>query len=88
MAPRNQFPFRGSLTSAVEFFAITPADDADVEQVPRAIYVGGGGDLTVIAQGGGDPVTFKAVPGGQTLVISPARVLDTGTTATDLVGLV
>lgn len=87
MAPRNQFPFRGSLTSAVEFFAITPDDDNDLVQVPRAIYVGGAGDLAVIQLKGGDPVIFKGVTAGQTLVISPARVVAAGTTATDLVGL-
>lgn len=85
---RNQFPARGATTAAVEFFAITPDDDADLSQVPRAIYVGGGGDVAVQGQLDDEAVTFKGVPTGTILVIAPARVLDTGTTATDLVALV
>lgn len=85
---KNQFPVRGATTAAVEFFVITPDDDADLGQVPRAIYVGAGGDVAVQGQLDDEAVTFKGVPAGTTLVIAPARVLDTGTTATDLVALV
>lgn len=85
---RNQFPVRGATTAAVEFFSIVPHDTNELAQVPRAIFVGGAGDLAVQGQLDDETVIFKGLAAGQTLVIAPARVLDTGTTATDLVALV
>lgn len=82
MAPRNQFPSRGSLGSAIEFFAITKHDTNELAQVPRAIWVGGAGDIAL------DGVVLKAVPAGTLLPVSPSKVNATGTTATDIVGLV
>ncbi|MDP1599008.1 hypothetical protein [Phenylobacterium sp.] len=84
---KNQFPVRGATTSAVEMFTIAPHATDELPQVPRAIYVGGAGNLAVVTQGG-ETVVFKGLGAGQTLVIAPARVLIAGTTATDLVGLV
>lgn len=80
--PRNQFPDRGALGSAREFFAITKHDTNELAQVPRAIWVGGAGDIAL------DGVVLKAVPAGTLLPVSPSKVNATGTTATDLVGLV
>jgi hypothetical protein len=66
--------------------AITPSDTVDLANVTRAIYVGTGGDLTVIMRGG-QSVTFTAVPQGVMLSVRASRVLATGTTATNLVGV-
>ena len=66
--------------------AITPSDTTDLAVVTRAIYVGTGGDLKVTMRGG-QTVTLKAVPQGSTLPLRVARVLFTGTTAADLVGV-
>lgn len=85
---KNQFPVRGATTAAVEFFAITPHDTDELPQVPRAIFVGGAGDIAVRGQLGEDTVVFKGLTAGQTLVIAPVQVLLAGTTATNLVGLV
>lgn len=50
----------------------------------RGIYVGGTGDI-VCDFADGNSVTFKAVPVGTQLCVSPLRVKATGTTATLLV---
>jgi hypothetical protein len=66
---------------------ITPSDGADIAVATRGIYVGGGGDLRVDMQGGGPPLTFVGVAAGTILPIRVSRVYNTGTTATNLIGL-
>lgn len=68
------------------FAAITPSDTTVLSGL-RGVYVGGAGDVTVISGDGGTTVTFKAVPVGTILPISPSKVKATGTTATLLVAL-
>ncbi len=68
--------------------AVTPADDADLGAVSRAIYVGGAGDVEVYMLGApGTAVVFSAVPAGTVLPIRATRVLDTNTTATLILNL-
>jgi hypothetical protein len=69
-------------------FAITPDDSSELAHVVRAIYVGGGGDVAIVCEDNASPVTFVAVPAGQILPVRVRKVLSTGTTATDIVGLV
>lgn len=66
--------------------AITPNDAADLATATRGIYVGTGGDIAVVMVGG-ESVTFTAVPQGMILSIRVTRVLATGTTASNLVGV-
>ncbi|MCW1934521.1 spike base protein, RCAP_Rcc01079 family [Pararhodobacter zhoushanensis] len=69
---------------------ITPSDDADLAFVTRGLYVGGDGDLMVIPWNGGelgDPVPIVGVLAGSLLPFRVARVLATGTTATNIVGI-
>lgn len=75
--------------------AITKSDSTDLSTSGiRAIYVGTSGDLAVIGvddatnSGAGTAVTFKSVPSGSIVPVTPKRVMSTGTTAADLVGLV
>lgn len=72
-------------------FAITPSDSVTFDNnnnnpPTRAIYVGGSGDLTVRGVCGLN-VTFPAVPAGTIIPIAADRVLSTGTTATNIVGM-
>lgn len=64
--------------------AITPSDTAP--NVFTRIYVGGAGNLKITAENG-NVVTFTAVPVGTVLPIRTSLVWSTGTTATNLVGL-
>lgn len=86
MAPRNQFPLRSAGSSPVHYFSITPSDDDDLEQIPQAIWVGVAGDIALLGHDGNSEV-FPNVPVGY-FIAAPVRVLDTGTTASGLVGAV
>ncbi|MDB5562367.1 MAG: uncharacterized protein JWN11_1785 [Hyphomicrobiales bacterium] len=67
-------------------FPITPNDNADLAEVTRAVYVGGAGAVSVL-MASGQTVTFAAVAASVLLPIRVRRVLASGTTATNLVGL-
>jgi hypothetical protein len=85
----DDFPERlSSLNSgpATRCDAITKSDTVDLARVTRGIYVGGAGDIAVIASSG-TTATFSAVPVGTILPIRVSRVMSTGTTATLLIGL-
>ena len=67
--------------------AVTPHDTNEIDGgACRALYIGGTGNLVVTMARGGDNVTLNSVPVG-ILPISVIRVLNTGTTATDIVAL-
>jgi hypothetical protein len=68
-------------------YTITTSDSTVLARPTRAIYVGGAGDLAVrMADDGSTPI-FKAVPVGTVLNIRADKILATGTTATNLLGL-
>lgn len=66
--------------------AVTPSDAVDLTKFARSLYIGTGGDLTVLMPDGAS-VLFKAVIGGTILPVRIRRVLATGTTASNLVAL-
>jgi len=67
-------------------FEITPHDTNNFTKNTRGIFVGTGGELAVV-MANDDEVTFSNVQSGCVLPIQCKRVLDTGTTATNLVGV-
>jgi hypothetical protein len=68
-------------------FAVTPDDGTDLAVVTRGLYVGTGGDVSLVLKGDAVPVTFVGVAGGTVLPLRVTRVRATGTTAADIVGL-
>ena len=70
---------------AVNCIAITPAD-SDLVAPVRALYIGGSGNVKINDTGNG-AVTFVAVQAGTILPVMARRVYATGTTATNIVGL-
>lgn len=66
--------------------SVTPSDSADLDTVPRALWIGGAGDL-VVHTASGASLTFNAVPAGTLLPFRARRVLLTGTTATAIKAL-
>jgi len=87
--PQDPFSSTDSVTSpSREWFDIAPSDNLDLSFIPKAIYVGTGGDLVVSSARTNSEVIFRNVPSGAVLDIRPAAVRDTGTTASDLVGLI
>lgn len=67
-------------------FAVTAHDTADLPEITRALYIGGTGDIAVTLASGAS-VTFENVAAGTLLPVRAARVLETGTSATAIVGL-
>lgn len=65
---------------------ITPSDSTDLFTIPKALYVGGAGNLVVKLLDDATTVTF-AVQAGAILPVRPVRVYSTGTTATGIIGL-
>lgn len=84
-------PFKShetSLTSpARNGFSITPDDSADLSITCRALFIGGGGDISAILAGDSTTILLKGVPTGTVLPIAVRRIEATLTTATDIVGL-
>lgn len=64
---------------------VSPSDDTNLATAARSLYVGEGGDVSVIV--GGTTVTFANVPSGAILPIRASRVRATGTTASLIVAL-
>ena len=76
----------GLESPAERAFAITSNDSTDLTVYPRAIYVGGAGNVKVTTLGG-DTVTLNGAVAGSILPVRVVRVFSTGTTATNLIGL-
>ena len=87
--PQDPFSSTDSVTSpSRDWFNIAPSDSSDLSIIPKAIYVGTGGDLVVTSARTNSEVIFRNVPSGAVLDVRPAAVRETGTTAADLVGLI
>jgi hypothetical protein len=68
-------------------FPIIPDNTAELSILPKAIYVGGGGNLVVRAVDSMQDVTFVNVASGSLLDIRVLAVRQAGTTASNIIGL-
>ena len=68
-------------------YAIVPSNSVDQTPAFRRLFVGGGGAVSVKMLDG-STVVFTGIVSGTTLEIRGTRVNVTGTTATNMVGLV
>lgn len=86
--PRN--PILSALpidAPAQGYAAVTPHDTDPLPTAgSRGLYVGVGGDISLVSPQG-DTVLFKAVPTGVVLPVAASIVRATGTTATNIVAL-
>ena len=67
--------------------SVSPSDVTDLTDIPRALYIGGAGDITVNMFGSGAGIVFAGLPAGAILPIRVSRVLATGTTSASIVAL-
>ena len=87
MADRFAFEYSGGASPATDAFHVTPDDTTVFPQPTRAIYVGTGGDVSIELIGGGI-VTLRGTQSGMIYPLRVQKVLATGTTAADIVGLI
>jgi hypothetical protein len=78
----NREPFH----PATQAVSIVPSDSSNLVEVPRAIYIGGNGNLRVTMLDG-NIVTFPNVVAGTVIPIRVQKVWSTSTTATGIIGL-
>jgi len=77
-----------STAPASKLVAITPSNSTNISSAVRAIYVGVGGNITVVTTDG-SVILFVGVPQGAVLgPFNVVRVNSTGTAASSLVGFV
>lgn len=71
-------------------WAVTPSDSVNFTMEARALYVGTGGNVVLVAydqNGQKAAVTFSNVPDGTILPVRASRVNSTSTTASNIVAL-
>ena len=66
--------------------AVTPSDATDLTGA-RALFVGGAGNLALMAVGDTAAVTLTGVLAGSIIPVRVSRVMSTNTTATNIVAL-
>jgi hypothetical protein len=79
--------FSKSADSCASVATTITAADSDLATPVRAFYVGTGGNVKVTTTNG-DEVTFSNVATGTILPVSVKRIWSTGTTASNIVGLI
>jgi hypothetical protein len=82
---RQMWQLMQFLGPASDAAVVAPSDTTAVSF--RSLYIGGAGDVTVVTSAG-VTVDFVAVPAGSILPVSVIKVKLTGTTATNIVGLI
>ena len=73
-------------TPAAGHIAITPDDDAELPGAVKSLFIGGAGTVNVVDHSGRDvSYTVDNVP--FVIPICPMKVLEDGTSATNIIGL-
>ncbi|MBV8688414.1 MAG: hypothetical protein JOZ90_06775 [Alphaproteobacteria bacterium] len=67
--------------------AVAPSDSEPLAEIPKALFVGTGGDLVLRGAGGGDDSVWKNVEDGSILPFRAEYVRASGTTAADILAL-
>lgn len=66
-------------------YAVTPHDSQMLTQVPKGIYVGSGGNVTLRGVDATSDVTYYNLPDASYIAVRALYVRATGTTATNLI---
>ena len=72
---------------ATRAVAISPHDSNALADIPKALFVGTGGNITMRGVNGSADQVWKNVPSGSLLPFRAQYVRSTGTTAGDLLAL-
>lgn len=74
-----------SMAPARSLESVTPSDSE--ENRAKSLYVGTGGDLEVVCVDDDDPVVLKNVPDGTVVPVTVVKVMNSNTTAGDIVAI-
>ncbi|WP_294195184.1 hypothetical protein [uncultured Sphingomonas sp.] len=74
-----------AMAPAAAPYAIVPDDINPLPQVPKGIYVGTGGTITLRGVAGSEDVTYRNLPDASYVAVRALFVRATGTTATNLI---
>jgi hypothetical protein len=66
-------------------YAVQPHDVNALPRVPKGIYVGTGGDVTLRGVEGDADVTYRNLPDASYIAVRASHVRATGTTAANLI---
>ena len=77
----------GLADPARQAFAITPHATNEIDPLPKAMFVGTGGNIVGRPVGSSADVTFKNLADGQILDVRFQYIRASGTTAADILGL-
>lgn len=85
----DQFSGHGDAVSApaTRLAAVVPHDVNALPDIPKALFVGTGGDLMLRGSGGGGDALLKNVADGSVIPVRAQYVRATGTSAADIVAL-
>lgn len=84
----DPFPGVDSLVApATRTAAVTPHDSNPLTDIPKALFVGTGGNLTMRGVNGSADQVWKNVPDGAILPFRARYVRATGTSAADILAL-
>lgn len=83
----DEFAAYGSSTSAPSenAYAITPSDTLILATIPKYLYIGRAGNVTLRPIGAASDVVFENVPAGFYLFVRASHVRASGTTAAAIV---
>jgi hypothetical protein len=76
----------GPMFTASSLAAVTPSDSTVIRGV-RALWVGGAGNIALVAADDTDAVTLEGVGAGTVMLVQAKKVMSTNTTATKIVAL-
>jgi len=79
---------RQELTTATQLIAISPSNTTNLAASIKAIYIGTAGNLNITGYDDTTNVQINNVPAGTVLHIAPIRIGATGTTASNIVGMI
>ena len=65
--------------------AVVPSDSVALDPVPRGIYIGTGGDVTIRPIGSSTDVTYRNLPDASYIAVRAQYIRATGTTALNMI---
>lgn len=84
----DEFEYNPGLDSPIEKAeSVTPNDTTDLPNIPRALWIGTGGNIALVPKGQTTGVIIQNVPDGTLLPIRAKRITAAGTTATDIIAM-